>query len=85
MGYGNGHTNTVLKLTHNRLESSYDKGHAYKHIALAVVDVFQTCKFQEESNVPITCKPGRMKADASEIIAFILAPDCYQVELIQRN
>lgn len=83
LGYGDEATNTVLELTHNWHESGYEKGDAYGHIALAVDDIFQTCKFLEENNVQITRQPGPMKSDVSEIIAFILDPDGYQIELIQ--
>jgi len=85
LGYGNELKNTVLELTHNWHESGYQKGSGYGHIALAVDDIYKTCKFLEESNVKITRQPGPMKSDASEVIAFIEDPDGYQIELIERN
>jgi len=85
LGYGDEYSNAVLELTHNWHESGYEKGHAYGHIALAVDDIFQTCKFLEENNVEIIRQPGPMKSDASEVIAFINDPDGYQIELIERK
>jgi len=85
LGYGDELENTVLELTHNWHQSDYEKGRGYGHIALAVDDIYQTCKFLEENNVEITRQPGPMKSDASEIIAFINDPDGYQIELIERN
>ena len=34
--------------------------------------------------VEISRPPGPMKSDSAEIIAFIVDPDGYQIELIQR-
>jgi lactoylglutathione lyase len=85
LGYGDEYKNTVLELTHNWYESDYEKGNGYGHIALAVDDIFQTCKFLEENNIEIIRQPGPMKADASEVIAFINDPDGYQIELIERK
>jgi len=50
LGYGNELKNTVLELTHNWHESGYQKGSGYGHIALAVDDIYKTCKFLEERN-----------------------------------
>ncbi len=85
LGYGAEFENTVLELTHNWHESDYEKGRGYGHIALAVDDIYQTCKFLGQNNVEITRQPGPMKADTSEIIAFIKDPDGYQIELIERT
>jgi lactoylglutathione lyase len=85
LGYGDEYKNTVLELTHNWYESDYEKGNSYGHIAFAVDDIFQTCKFLEENNVEIIRQPGPMKSDASEVIAFISDPDGYQIELIERK
>jgi len=41
VGYGEEETHTVLELTHNWDESSYDLGNAYGHIAVGVEDAYQ--------------------------------------------
>jgi len=85
LGYGDEQSNTMLELTHNWHESDYEKGSGYGHIALAVDDIYQTCKFLEEQNIVINRQPGPMKSDVSEVIAFIEDPDGYQIELIERS
>ena len=85
LGYGDESNHTVLELTHNWSEQTYTKGNAYGHIALAVSDIYATCLYLEQQAVQITRPPGPMKADVSEIIAFIKDPDGYQIELIEKN
>jgi lactoylglutathione lyase len=83
LGYGDESNNTVLELTHNWSEQTYTKGNAYGHIALAVNNIYKTCQYLEHQGVEISRQPGPMKADASEVIAFIKDPDGYQIELIE--
>jgi lactoylglutathione lyase len=85
LGYGDESNNTVLELTHNWSEQAYTNGNAYGHIALAVNDIYATCLHLERQGVEITRQPGPMKADASEVIAFIKDPDGYQIELIEKK
>jgi len=85
LGYGDEESNTVLELTHNWAEQVYTKGNNYGHIALAVSDIYATCRYLAEQGVVISRQPGPMKADPSEIIAFIEDPDGYQIELIERS
>jgi len=85
LGYGNESTNTVIELTYNWGENKYEKGTAFGHIALAVDDIYETCKNFSRNGVKITRPPAPMKADKSEIIAFISDPDGYKIELIQRK
>jgi len=85
LGYGEEASNTVLELTYNWSDQSYSKGDAFGHIALAVNDIYATCLQLTKRGVKITRKPAPMKADASEVIAFIQDPDGYQIELIQKN
>jgi len=84
LGYGEEANNTLLELTHNWSEQVYTKGNGYGHIALAVQDIYATCQYLESNGVEITRQPGSMKADASEVIAFINDPDGYQIELIEK-
>lgn len=83
LGYGDESYATVLELTHNWGTQLYEKGTAFGHIALAAPDIYATCKALAEKGVSITRQPGPMKADASEMIAFIEDPDGYKIELIQ--
>ena len=85
LGYGNEANNTVLELTHNWNTSGYEKGNAFGHIAIAVKHIYQACQHLRERGVEIVREPGPMKNDRAEVIAFIIDPDGYQIELIERE
>ena len=85
LGYGDEKSNTVLELTHNWSQKTYARGDAYGHLALAVTNIYATCEHLATLGVEISRPPGPMKADPVEIIAFIVDPDGYQIELIQRT
>jgi len=85
LGYAEEAAHTVLELTYNWSKNLYSKGKGYGHIALAVNDIYATCLQLAQQGVEITREPGPMKADASEVIAFIKDPDGYQIELIERS
>ncbi len=83
MGYDDEESSTVLELTHNWNKKIYEKGTAFGHIALAVTDVYETCRQLSREGVTITREPGPMSFDKDEVIAFIEDPDGYKIELIQ--
>ena len=85
LGYGDETNNTVLELTHNWSQKTYAIGDAYGHLALAVTDIYATCEHLATLGVEILRPAGPMKDDSSEIIAFIVDPDGYKIELIQRS
>jgi lactoylglutathione lyase len=82
LGYGNEAFNTVIELTHNWGEHSYQHGTAFGHIALAVPDVYAACERLRAAGASIIRPAGPMKADAAEVIAFIEDPDGYRIELV---
>ena len=84
LGYGDEENNTVLELTHNwDQEEKYNLGNAWGHIAIGVENIYEFCRELEENNVNVTRKPGPMK-HGNTIIAFLLDPNGYQIELIQK-
>ena len=84
LGYGDEENNTVLELTHNwDQEEKYNLGNAWGHIAIGVENIYEFCRELEKSNVNITRKPGPMK-HGNTVIAFLLDPNGYQIELIQK-
>ena len=85
LGYGNESDDAVIELTYNWGENDYDKGNAFGHIALAVTNIYEVCNLLAHKGVKISRQPGPMKADSSEIIAFVEDPDGYQIELIERK
>ena len=84
LGYGDEENNTVLELTHNwDQEEKYNLGNAWGHIAIGVENIYEFCQELEDNNVNVTRKPGPMK-HGNTVIAFLLDPNGYQIELIQK-
>ena len=84
LGYGDEENNTVLELTHNwDQEEKYNLGNAWGHIAIGVENIYEFCQELEENDVNVTRKPGPMK-HGNTVIAFLLYPNVYQIELIQK-
>mgnify|MGYP001433208141 FL=1 len=84
LGYGDEENNTVLELTHNwDQEEKYNLGNAWGHIAIGVENIYEFCRELEKNNVNVTRKPGPMK-HGNTVIAFLLDPNGYQIELIQK-
>jgi lactoylglutathione lyase len=84
VGYGNEESNTVLELTYNWGQSSYEMGTAYGHIAIAVDDIYQFCEQLKAKGVKVVREPGPMK-HGTTVIAFVEDPDGYKIELIERK
>ena len=84
VGYGDEANNTVLELTYNWGENSYDKGNAYGHIAIEVDDIYAFCQSLEANGVEVYRKPGPVKGGTT-VIAFVRDPDGYAIELIQNK
>ena len=73
-----------LELTLNRgQEEPYTHGSGYGHIAIAVVDAYQTCLEIRQLGGKVTREAGPMKGGTA-VIAFVEDPDGYKIELIQR-
>ena len=87
VGYGDEDSETVLELTHNWDQPEpYDHGSAFGHLAVAVPDIYKTCKALAAEGVNIPRAPVPMKfGGGSTHIAFIEDPDGYKIELIQRS
>jgi lactoylglutathione lyase len=83
LGYGANPDHAEIELTHNWGVTSYDLGTAYGHLAIGVPDVIEACEHIRASGGTITREPGPVKGGKS-IIAFVVDPDGYKIELIQR-
>jgi lactoylglutathione lyase len=83
VGYGSEESDAVIELTHNWDTDRYEHGGAFGHLALAVDDIYATCKRLEQTGVKIPRPPGPMKHGGA-VIAFIEDPDGYKIELIER-
>ncbi len=83
LGYESEDKSCVIELTYNYGVTGYNLGDAYGHVAILVEDCKKAC-------VEIKALGGKVTLEATpltgsdEVIAFVLDPDGYQVELIQR-
>ncbi|APE05820.1 MULTISPECIES: lactoylglutathione lyase [Alteromonas] len=82
VGYGDEENSTVLELTYNWGDNTYDKGNAYGHIAIGVEDIYGFCKNLEAHGAEVYRQPGPVKG-GSTVIAFVRDPDGYAIELIE--
>ena len=84
LGYGCETENSVLELTYNWGQKSYETGTGFGHIAIEVEDVYQACTAMKKQGGKIIRDAGPMNAGTT-IIAFLEDPDGYQVELIGKK
>ena len=84
LGYGDESKHTVLELTYNWGQGSYEVGEGFGHLAIEVDDVYQACEAMKKQGGRIIRDAGPMNAGTT-IIAFLEDPDGYQIELIGRK
>jgi lactoylglutathione lyase len=85
LGYGNDlNSNTVIELTYNWNQCKYDHGNAFGHLCIEVEDVYQSCEKIKKLGGIVTRDAGPVKGGTS-IIAFIVDPNGYQIELIAKK
>ena len=83
VGYGSNPDHAEIELTYNHGVDHYEMGTAYGHIALGVEDAYATCDKIRAAGGKITREPGPVQG-GSTVIAFVVDPDGYKIELIQR-
>lgn len=74
---------SVIELTYNYGVEKYEMGTAFGHLAVSVVDIYDTANRLREAGAKITREPGPVKFGTT-LIAFVEDPDGYKIELIQR-
>jgi lactoylglutathione lyase len=84
VGYGGNPDQAEIELTYNYGVEQYDIGTAYGHIALGVPDVYGACDKIRAAGGQITREPGPVKG-GNTVIAFVVDPDGYKIELIERK
>jgi len=82
LGYGDEADSTVIELTHNWEQQSYDMGSGYGHIAIGVDDVYAACEKIRAAGGKIVREPGPM-AGTTTVLAFVEDPDGYRIELLE--
>lgn len=77
----------MLELTHNHGQTEpYDMGNGYSHVAFAVNDLEETVTKLEESGVEVALAPKTMTVEGHDYrISFVVDPDGYRVELVERG
>ena len=83
VGYGSNPDHAEIELTFNHGVDHYELGTAYGHIALGVEDAYTTCDKIRAAGGKITREAGPVQG-GSTVIAFVVDPDGYKIELIQR-
>ncbi len=84
LGFGSNPAHAELELTYNYGVTHYELGTAYGHIAIGVDDIYATCEIIRQAGAQITREPGPVLG-GNTLIAFVLDPDGYKIELIQRS
>ena len=84
IGYGEEQDHTVLELTYNWDQDSYELGTAYGHIAIEYDDIYKASDDIRAAGGIISREPGPVKGGTTEI-AFVKDPDGYAIELIQKK
>jgi lactoylglutathione lyase len=84
VGYGSNPDHAEIELTYNHGVDHYEIGTAFGHIALGVSDVYASCEKIRASGGAITREAGPVKG-GNTVIAFVVDPDGYKIELIQRQ
>lgn len=82
VGYGSNPEHAEIELTYNHGVHQYEIGTAFGHLALGVSDVYATCERIREQGGKITREPGPV-AGGTRVIAFVVDPDGYKIELVQ--
>ena len=72
-----------IELTYNWGVENYEMGTAYGHIALGVPDAYAACEKIKAAGGKVTREAGPVKGGTT-VIAFVVDPDGYKIELIQR-
>ncbi|NQW69378.1 MAG: lactoylglutathione lyase [Betaproteobacteria bacterium] len=85
VGYGKGNIDgqAEIELTYNHGVESYDMGTAYGHIAINVPDAYAACEKIKDAGGKVTREAGPVQG-GDTVIAFVIDPDGYKIELIQR-
>ena len=84
VGYGSNPDHAEIELTYNHGVHQYEIGTAFGHLALGVGDVYATCDRIRAQGGKITREPGPV-AGGTRVIAFVVDPDGYKIELVQHS
>ena len=77
----------MLELTYNHDQTEpYDPGNGYSHVAFTVEDLESAVAELEKQGVEVALQPKTMTVEGHDYkIAFVVDPDGYRVELVERG
>jgi lactoylglutathione lyase len=84
VGYGPESESAAIELTYNWDTKRYELGQGFGHVAVEVDDAYAACERIKAKGGVITREAGPMK-HGTTVIAFVMDPDGYKIELIQRR
>jgi lactoylglutathione lyase len=83
LGYGAGYGGMTIELVQNwQRDEAYVPGDAFGHIAIQVTNIMRLCDRLAASGTPMP-RPPRAQRHGENIVAFVVDPDGYRVELVQ--
>ncbi len=77
----------MLELTHNHDQTEpYDMGNGYSHVAFTVEDLSSFVDGLKQAGVEVALEPKTMTVEGHDYkIAFVVDPDGYRIELLERG
>jgi len=84
VGYGSNPDHAEIELTYNHGVDQYDLGSAYGHIAIEVPNAYAACEKIRANGGTVIREAGPVKG-GDMVIAFVMDPDGYKIELIERR
>jgi lactoylglutathione lyase len=85
VGYGNEDTDPAIELIQDIGENPPAKMNRwYGHFAIAVTDLYRICASLEEAGVKFTQPAGPVAPGRKDLVAFLIDPDGYEIELTER-
>jgi len=84
VGYEDESSGAVIELTYNWDVDRYELGTGFGHIAIEVPDAYAACDEIKRRGGTVTREAGPMK-HGTTVIAFVVDPDGYKLELIQQK
>ena len=84
VGYEDESSGAVIELTYNWDVDRYELGTGFGHIAIEVPDAYAACDEIKRRGGTVAREAGPMK-HGTTVIAFVIDPDGYNLELIQKK
>jgi lactoylglutathione lyase len=85
VGYGDEDTDPCLELIQDIGDNPPERMHRWHgHIAIAVTNLYGICEYLEKAGVTFTLPAGPIAPGRKDLVAFLVDPDGYEIELTER-